>query len=179
MTTFQILRLAMCVYAVLLVAVIYFTRATSHRVFGALSGAGAVALVGPGVEALAHARGWWRYPSVDTPFGPLLIYPLVVLVFAILALIGWRVTRRFGGRGLAVFLAALVVMGTLRDLAVGAWFPQFFILAPGLEPRLADAACWLGPTALALAVMRLVSGPAGGDRLARRARDAHSAADVQ
>ncbi|HZY89201.1 MAG TPA: hypothetical protein VFE78_30540 [Gemmataceae bacterium] len=31
-----------------------------------------------------------------------------------------------------------------------------------------DAACWAGLTALALAVMRLVAGPARGDPLARR-----------
>ncbi len=93
-----ILILAWCVYGSLLVAAIYFTQATTRRVLGALAGGCAVALIGAGVEGLAHARGWWRYTSGDTPVGPLAMYPLLVVAFAFLALIGWRVMRRFGSR---------------------------------------------------------------------------------
>ena len=110
-----ILILAWCVYGSLLVAAIYFAQATTRRVLGALAGGCAVALIGAGVEGLAHARDWWRYTSDDTPVGPLAMYPLVVVAFAFLALIGWRVMRRFGWRGLTVFLAILAVIGTLRD----------------------------------------------------------------
>ena len=53
----RILILAWCVYGSLLIAAAYFTRATSRRIFGALAGGGAVALVGTGVEALGQARG--------------------------------------------------------------------------------------------------------------------------
>src|SRR5690348_7214293 len=111
----QLIILASCVYLSMLVAAIYFTRATTRRVVGALAGGGAAALVGAGVEALAHARGWWRYTSDDTPIGPVGMYPVIVVVFAFLALIGWIVTRRFGCRGTAVFLGALAVVGALRD----------------------------------------------------------------
>jgi hypothetical protein len=53
----QILILASCVYLSMLFAAIYFTRANTRRVVGALAGGGAVALVGAGVEAFAHRSG--------------------------------------------------------------------------------------------------------------------------
>ena len=112
-----ILILASCVYLSMLVAAIYFTRANTRWIVGALAGGAAVALVGAGVEAFAHAWGWWRYTSDDTPIGPSAIYPVLVVVFAFLALIGWVVTRRFGWRGMAVFLGVLAVVGALRDIS--------------------------------------------------------------
>jgi hypothetical protein len=46
------------------------------------------------------------------------MYPAAVVAFALLALIGWIVTLRFGWRGTAVFLCALAVVGALRDYHV-------------------------------------------------------------
>ena len=101
----QLLLAATGVYLVFLCAVVYFTRATARRVLGALAGGVAVAVAGFGVERLCQALGLWHYPSDDSGRGPLLMYPLLALVWAALALIGWRVVRRFGWRGEAVFLA--------------------------------------------------------------------------
>src|SRR5438067_13900856 len=103
------LLMAAVVYTVVLALVACFARATRRRLLGALAGGLAVAVVGVGVECLAHTLGWWRYPSVNTPYGPPLMYPIVVLVWATLSLIGWRVVRRFGWRGELVFLAAVTV----------------------------------------------------------------------
>jgi hypothetical protein len=167
----QILILACCVYLSLLVAAVYLTRATRRRVLGALAGGGAVALVGAGVEALAHARGWWRYTSDDTPYGPVAIYPLLVVAFAFLALIGWRVTRRFGWRGLIVFLGILAVVGTVRDYFIAGSLMGLIVFAPGVGLAIIDALLWGGLTAVAIAVMRAVSGPARDDELARRPGD--------
>jgi hypothetical protein len=167
----KILILAWVVYGALLTAAVYFTRATIRRLLGSLAGGGSVALVSAGVEALAHARGWWRYTSDDTPYGPLAIYPLLIVAFAFLALIGWRVIRRFGGRGLAVFLAILAVVGTLRDYLISGSLMGLIVFAPGAVLVVIDAFLWAGLTALAIAVMRAVSGPAQNDRLARRAGD--------
>lgn len=164
----QILILASCVYGSLLLATIYFTRATLRRVLGALAGGAAVAVVGLGVEGLAHARGWWRYTAADTPYGPPAIYPVVVVAFTFLALIGWRIQRRFGLRGLAVFLAILGIVGTLRDYLVAGRIMGLVVFAPGIALAIIDAFLWAGLTALAIAVMRAVSGPARSDRLARR-----------
>ena len=169
MTTLDfILIAANCVYSVVMVVTAYLTRPTRRRIIGALIGGSAVGLVGVGIECLAHARGWWRYPFVDTPYGPPLIYPVVILMFTALALIGWRVTRRFGWRGQAVFLSAVTIVGTLRDYRIAAWLPQFIVFAPGIGIVLLDAACWAGLAGLAQAVMRWVAGPAGSDPLARR-----------
>ena len=92
----QILILATGVYLGLLAAAIYFTGASARRVVGALAGGGVVAIVGAGVEAVAHARGWWSYPSDDSPIGPIGMYPALVVVMTFLALIGWAIARRFG-----------------------------------------------------------------------------------
>src|SRR5580765_5036892 len=151
-----ILIAASGIYLVGLMVTAYFTRATRKRIIGALSGGVAVAVVGVAIECLAHARGWWRYPFIGTAYGPPLIYPVVVLAFAALALIGWRVTRRFGWRGQAAFLCAVAIFGTLRDYRVAAWLPEFIVFAPGIGIALVDAACWAGLLALAQAVMRLV-----------------------
>ena len=163
-----ILIAASCVYLAVLIVTVYFTRATRGRITGALIGGVAVGVVGVGVEALAHAMGWWHYPSVETPYGPPLMYPVVVLLFAALALIGWRITRRFGWRGQAAFLIAVAILGTLRDYRVAAWLPEFIVFAPGIRIALIDAACWGGLLAFAQAVMRLVAGPVKNDPLARQ-----------
>ena len=51
----KILVLACVVYGSLLVAAVYFTRATTRRVLGSLAGGISVALVAR-VEAVAHGR---------------------------------------------------------------------------------------------------------------------------
>jgi hypothetical protein len=159
----QILILASCVYLSLLVALIYFSKANTRRVVGAVAGGAAVALVGTGVEAYAHAQGWWKYTSDDSPIGPVGMYPAIVVIFAFLALIGWIVTRRFAWRGTAAFLGALAVVGTVRDYAVGAKLLGLIVFAPGALVAIIDGLLWAGLTALAMAVMRLVSGPARND----------------
>jgi len=169
MTTQQpILIAATCVYLVALATSVYFTRATARRAAGALIGGVAVGVVGVGIEVSAHTLGWWRYPSVETPYGPPLIYPTLVLQFAAIALVGWRVTRRFGWRGQVVFLGALAIIGTLRDYHWAARSPELIVFAPGIGTALVDAACWAGLAGLAQYVMRWVAGPARGDPFARR-----------
>jgi hypothetical protein len=169
MTTPQrILIAANCVYLIVVVVTAYLTRATGGRVIGALIGGVIVGLVGMGIECLAHAMGWWRYPFVETAYGPPLIYPVVVLLFTALDLIGWRVTRRFGWRGQAAFLIAVTIVGTLRDYRIAAWLPQLIVFAPGIGIVLVDAACWAGMLVLAQIVMCFVAGPVSGDALARQ-----------
>jgi hypothetical protein len=164
----QLLLLASGVYLAFLVATAYFTRATARRVLGALAGGVAVAVVGYGIEILFQSLGFWHYPSDNTGRGPLLMYPVLVLMFAVLSLIGWRVVRRFGRRGAAVFLAIVAVLGVLRDYFEAGWALKMIVFAPGLTTVLVDMGCWAGLTALAQGVMRLVAGPARADPLARQ-----------
>ena len=170
MTLRQLTLLAACVYFAVLVATVYFTRATTRRVLGAVAGGLSVAAAGFGVEVFCQTLGFWRYPADDTGRGPITIYPLLALVFAVYALIGWRVIRRFGWRGEAVFLAVITVQGVIRDYTVAARMPGAFILAPGYGTVAVDAVCWAGLTAVAQATMRAVAGPAAADGLAPRPR---------
>jgi hypothetical protein len=155
----------------MLVATIYFTRPTPRRVGGALAGGVAVAIVGVGVEAFAHTREWWRYTTNETPIGPVAMYPLIVVVFAFLALIGWIVARRFGWRGTAGFLGILAVVGALRDYLIAGKLMGLIVFAPGALLAIIDGLLWAGLTALAIIVMRLVSGPARIDRTTSRLGD--------
>src|SRR5262245_29724367 len=111
----ELLLLASCVYAAFFVVAVYFTRTPTRRVVGAVAGGVGVAAAGVGVEALCQALGVWRYSWSDTGYGSPLMYPGLALMWATLSLIGWRVMRRFGWRGEAIFLAAVTVLGTLRD----------------------------------------------------------------
>ena len=155
-------------HLVYLCAAVYFTRATARRVLGALVGGVAVAAVGYGVELACQALGLWYYPSDDTGRGPLLMYPSLAFLWAMLALIGWRVVRRFGWRGEVVFLAAVALLGTLRDYFAAGQALGVIVLAPGVTTVLVEIVYWAGQTALTQALMWLVAGPAAADRLARR-----------
>lgn len=163
----QLLAIATCVYLVVFALTVYFTRATTRRALGAAAGGVAVAVVGFGVELVCQALGFWHYPSDDTGRGPLLMYPVLVLMFAVLSLIGWRVVRRFGWRGEVTFLALVSVLGALRDYFEAGQALGMIVLAPGLTTVVVDIGCWAGLTALAQGVMRLVAGPAAADRLSR------------
>src|SRR5262245_57783855 len=110
MTT-RLLLSVTAVYFVGLIALTYFTRATRRRFVGAVAGGLAVAVVGVGVEVLFQTLGFWSYPSSEHRYGPVLMYPLIVLMWAGYSLIGWRALRRFGLRGEVVFLAVLGCRG--------------------------------------------------------------------
>jgi hypothetical protein len=168
MTTQQLIWVASTVYLVLFGGTIYFARANTRRAFAALAGGGVVAVVGFGVEVLCQGLGLWHYPSDDTGHGPLAMYPVLVLMFAVLALLGWRTVRRFGWRGQVVFLTVVAAVGTVRDYQVADQALGMIALTPGITTLLVDLVAWSGLTALAQGVMWLIAGRAGADRLARR-----------
>lgn len=150
---------------VLLGVTVYLTRATFRRFLGALIGGVTVTLVMVGADALARNLGWWYYPAGMTSYELALMYVAAALWYgAGVALIGWRLTRRFGWRGLVSFIGVMGIVGPLRDYA-GAALTHAIVFAPGIVPALGDAACWAGGIALVQAIMRLVSGPARADRL--------------
>ena len=171
MTTQQIV-LWSCVYLAELVAVVYFTRATARRVAGALVGGAVAGLLALGAITLCEARGWWQIPFASTPYFLLLFYLALSIWPAPVYLVTWRVVRRFGWRGLAVFVAVVAVIGPPRDYLIAAKFPEWMAFAPGVAPILADAATYVGIVVVGHGVMRLIAGPAGGDRLARRPMEA-------
>ena len=103
MTTQQLI-VVICAYMVALVAVIYFTRATSRRVVGALAGGAAVGFMGMGAIVLGNTLGLWRVPIFWTPYFLALFYLGLSISVTPIYLVTWRVARRFGWRGLAVCL---------------------------------------------------------------------------
>jgi len=168
MTTLELL-LMIGLYGVALVIVIYFTRATARRVVGALVGGAAVGLMALGSITLCETLGWWKIPFASTPYFGFILYVGLAITCSPIYLITWRVARRFGWRGLAVFVAIVAVVGPPRDYLYAAMFPKWMVFSPGVAPILADSVIYIGIVVLGHAVMRLVAGPAREDRLARRA----------
>jgi hypothetical protein len=158
-------------YLVECVLVAFLTRATLHRIVGALAGAAALGLVGMGLMVLCEKIGWWRVPIVWEPYFLTLFYLSFLISCTPVCLILWRVVRRFGSRGLALFLVAVAVIGPPRDYFIVAKFPAWMVFAPGIAPILADAATYVIMVAVGYAVMRHVAGADQGAPLARRPWD--------
>ena len=169
MTTQQIL-LWTSAYLVELVAVIYFTRATARRVMGAMAGGAVAGLFGVGAIALCESLGWWWVPYASTPSFLALFYLGASISLMPIYPVTWRLARRFGWRGLAVFTGIVTIIGAPRDYFIAAMFPKWMVFAPGVAPILADSATYAGIVIVGHAVMRLIAGPARADRLARLSR---------
>jgi hypothetical protein len=167
MTTRQLL-VVICAYLVELVAVVYFTRPTSRRVAGASAGGAVVGCFGLVAIVLGNALGLWRVPIFWTPYFLTLFYLGFVVSAAPIYLVTWRLARRFGWRGLAVFTSIVTIIGPPRDYLFAATFPAWMVFAPGVAPIFADAVAYIGIVLIGHAVMRLVAGPSREDSLARR-----------
>src|SRR5262245_40677352 len=100
MTTQQ-LHLFNILGLVLSVIVAVITRAPARRIAGALVGGAAAGVMGSGIIALGEKAGWWHMAITWEPYFLSLLWINFVL-FAFPFLITWRITRRFGWRGLAV-----------------------------------------------------------------------------
>jgi hypothetical protein len=107
----------------------------------------------------------WRVPISWTPSFLSLFYLGFFISAAPIYLITWRLARRFGWRGLGVFIGIVTVIGPPRDYLFAATFPAWMVFAPGVAPIIADATTYVGIVALGHVVMRLVAGPAREDRL--------------
>ena len=166
MTTEQ-LHLFNLLYLVILVVVAVLTRATLRRIAGALAGGAVIGLLALGISTLGEAMGWWHMAITWEPY----FLTLLWIDFALCAffyLITWRIARRFGWRGLAVVVVVFALLGPVRDYQYMARFPEWGAYAPGVAPVLAISATYVLLVLVGHGVMRLVAGPAGEDRLARR-----------
>ena len=164
MTTGQII-LVTCAYFIELVIVIYFTRATSRRVIAAFAGGAVVGIFGMGTVVAGNELGWWRVPIVWTPYFVGLFYFGLFISVTPIYLVTWRLTRRFGWRGLMIFTGIVTIIGPPRDYLFAVTFPAWMVFAPGLTPVIADGAAYAGIVLIGHAVMRLFAGPSRGDRL--------------
>ena len=102
------------------------------------------------------------------PYFLTLMFLGFVISCAPVYLLTWRVARRFGWRGLAVFTVFAAVIGPPRDRWYMARFPEWGAYGPGIAPVLAIAATYAIMVLLGHSVTCLVAGPAHGSPLARR-----------
>lgn len=163
------LALAVVASALAFGVVAFFTRATPRRMAGALVGALPVVPLVMFYDRVAGRLGWWHYPVVTTGSAPLAWYVAAALVYgAAMGLVGWRVIRRHGTLGLLAFLVALALLGVARDYAYSI-ATGLIAFGPGPVPLVADLVAYASVAAIVQAVMYLVVGPPGADRLARAA----------
>jgi len=161
--------------SILLLVVAYFTRPTPRRLVAAVAGGLAFGTLNIVWDVGAYYAGWWYYPWTDAPYAPLPFYLIQALSYgaAVTALVGWRIIRRFGTRGLVGFLVLFPIYGAIHDyggtaaVASSGMLSTTIVFAPGLAALLADALCYETMALAALIVMRLIAGPANADRLAR------------
>jgi hypothetical protein len=166
MTTQQ-LYLFSALYLVATALVAVLTRATLRRLAGAMAGGVAAGVVTMAIVALGERLGLWHMAITWEPF----FLTLLLICFSFcgfIFLITWRIARRFGWRGLTVFSAILAVIGPPRDYWYMRQFPEWGSYAPGIAPVLAISAAYVVLVLAGHGIMRLVAGPSGDDRLARR-----------
>jgi hypothetical protein len=139
--------------AIVFVLVAHFTGATRRDVLAALAGSVVAAGVNVATDSAAHAAGFWRYPEVTTPFGPLLYYLEAGVGCAALALILARLRTR---RAQLAFVSALAVYGPIRDAATAALTHLIeFHYEPAVVVVVADAlSSFVIPVLAAYAVLR-------------------------
>jgi preprotein translocase subunit SecG len=164
MTTLQLIVVT-CLYVVELLAVIYFTRATSRRLMGAFAGGAAAGCFGMVAIVLGNALELWRVPIATTTIFLVLFYLGLSISLTPIYLITWRLARRFGWHGLAVFTCLVAIIGPPRDYMFAKTFPAWMVFAPGVAPILADGATYIGLVIIGHAVMSLTVGQSHGDRL--------------
>lgn len=155
-------------YFVALLIVVYFTLPTSRRLLGALGGGAAVGCFGIGAIVLGNTLALWRVPIFWTPYFVALFYLGLAISCTPIYLVTWRLARRFGWRGLAVFTGIVAIIGPPRDYMYATKFPAWMVFAPGVAPIIADAVAYIGIVLIGHTVMRLLAGPSSEDQLARR-----------
>ena len=151
----------------LLVASAYLTRAGQRRLLGAVAGGAAAAALNIAVDIGANAAHLWRYTEVSTPHAPLWYYTGALMGVSAIALVIWRLARRYGRPGIAAALSAIAILFPIRDFRV-ATTTHVIEFSHGFAPWAADGAAAVAVVALAVAVMWVIVGPADGDALAQR-----------
>ncbi len=158
-------------YTILLVITVILTRPGLRRMVGAMVGTFAAGAAGIGVIVICERVGWWHFTMHWEPYY-LLQLGISIALGAFVFLLTWRLARRFGGRGLSIALFLAALLGPFRDSAYMAMFPEWGYYAPGIAPRLAISVAYVVIGVVGHGFMRVISGPATADSLARRHMEA-------
>ena len=163
----QFALMTAAVSSLLLLIVIWFTHPGLRRLVGALAGGLVFSALNVGCDIIAYYIGWWHYPFTEDTHAPWLFYAGAGLFYgAAVALIGWRINRRFKVRGLIIFLFLLSMFGAIRDFAYAS-VTHLLVFGHGIVPIIADWSAWATLFLVTQLVMRLIAGPANTDQLAR------------
>jgi serine/threonine protein kinase len=140
---------------------VYFTRASLRRTLGALAAGFAFMLLFLVEEMLPASMGLRHFTWTAAPQPAGLIYTAIIPYGALIALLGWRITRKFGWLGQVALLLAAAIGGPARDHFYMLWVPGVAAV-PGLLPLISDSVLWLCGVGSGQAILRLIAGPAGG-----------------
>ena len=165
--TLQQLHIFNALYLILLVVVVILTRASLRRIVGAIGGTFAAGAAGIVVIIICERVGWWNFTMHWEPYY-LFQLGISVALGTFVFLLTWRLARRFGGRGLAIALLLAALLGPFRDSAYMAMFPEWGYYSPGIAPMLAISVACVVIGVVGHGMMRVISGPATADPLARR-----------
>jgi hypothetical protein len=149
----------------------YLTRAPTRRVLAALAASIAFAVANVIWDQVALQLHWWGYPSFTAANMVWLLYPPSGLVAGgAFGLIGWRVARRYGSKGLLFFLALWTLWGVIHDYggAIMMKSSSLMVFGPGSLPVLANALLYASCQSIAQLMLRLIGGPYRSDHLARQ-----------
>ena len=155
---------------ILLAIIIYFTRAKSRRIVGAVVGGFVVGLLIILIDWTASSLGLWYYPGSTTGYGPLGYYiPNALFYGAGIAFIGWRINRKWGIKALISFIVIFGLYGIIRDFIFTAstQSSNIIVFGHGIFPVIADMLAWIGALSIAQIIMWLIAGPSKTDSLAR------------
>jgi hypothetical protein len=154
----------MLIVLALLAATAYFSRAKVLRAAAAVLGGVVFSVF---VTVIPIWMRWRRFVGIEHPTQALLLlYAGGVLAGATIALVGWRIARRFGWRGLSLWFVVMSIGGPLRERLYLS-LARLEVLAPGIAPWIANTLSWACALLLSYAIMRLTAGAASDDRLAR------------
>jgi hypothetical protein len=154
----------------LFAGVAFLTRATRRRLVGAVCSVLAFTAASAPIDGIGARFDLWSYPCwTDPPHPPVIVYLGQALEFVGgLALIGWRVQRAFGARGLGVMCVVTCGLGLVRDYSVATLFPDLLRFGPAPASEIADVVAWAVVLLFALGVTRVIAGPARADALRPR-----------
>jgi hypothetical protein len=144
---------------------VYFAQASLRRVSGALAGGVAIMLLLMVEEMLPASMRYFNWTVAGQPTA--LVYAGVIPYGALVGLLGWRITRRFGWRGQLALLVAASIGGPIRDHLYTNFRMPGIAGVPGILAWFTQSVFWLSGVGSGQAMMRLIAGPAGHDRLPR------------
>jgi len=153
------------VFLVLFLVVGRLSQATPQRSLGALLGGLVASAAGAGLDVLGHRLGWWYYVGASDAHGPWLVYVGVVFLEGALALLGWRLVRRYGPPALMLLVPGAALCTTAADFIAAGKPNPVQVIAPGPVPKVGDFLLWSTITALGLLVMRVFVGRLTGAEL--------------